>query len=108
MVVTKVTARPIETAGLVSLETPIKGHNPKNLERIKLLIKTIEIIRDINLAASIATSPPNLFSALIAQVPIIHQPNQQPHCQKGPRGQDHHYRRLKSLNQAKTQEFPRP
>ena len=77
MVVTKVTANPMETAGLVSLETPIKEHNPKNLESIKLLIKTMETTIETNLATSIATPCPLYFLiGFSLKMPVIHQPDQ--------------------------------
>lgn len=72
IVVTKVTARPIDTAGLVSLETPINEHKPKNLERIKLLMKTIEIIMEINLLMSIATNLCYFSVCLGLNMPIIY------------------------------------
>src|SRR3989338_748356 len=95
IVVTKVTAKPIESAGLLSLETPIKEHNPKNLERIKLLINTIEIIMVMNLLTSIASYPLYFLMALaigsqttalwlvclLFYMPVINQANQKPHCQ---------------------------
>jgi hypothetical protein len=55
IVVTNVTARPMLTAGFVSLETPINEHSPKNLDRIKLLIKTMLIKIITSLLASIAS-----------------------------------------------------
>lgn len=81
-VVTKVTARPMDTAGLVSLETPINEQRPKNLERIKLLIKTIEIIMAINLLTSIASYLFYLSICLKFNVPIIDHTDQYAHSQQ--------------------------
>ena len=37
---TKITAKPIPTAESTFLDTPIKGHKPRNWVRMKLLTKT--------------------------------------------------------------------
>jgi len=42
--ITNITAAPMLTADFVSLETPRNGHSPKNLKRIKLLMKIFPII----------------------------------------------------------------
>jgi len=56
--ITKITAIPIEKAAFVFLDTPKNGHNPKNLERIKLLIKTMLMAIYIILVISIFLSLP--------------------------------------------------
>ncbi|MFH1492529.1 MAG: hypothetical protein ABIE81_04240 [Candidatus Omnitrophota bacterium] len=43
MVITNVTAMLMAKAGLVSLEMAIKGHNPRNLDNITLLMNTAEM-----------------------------------------------------------------
>jgi hypothetical protein len=43
IVVTNVTATPIDTAGPISFETPINEQSPKNLESMKLFIKIVLI-----------------------------------------------------------------
>jgi hypothetical protein len=40
MDITKITAKPIPTAESMFLETPIKGHNPRNWVKIKFSINT--------------------------------------------------------------------
>ena len=44
IVVTNVTAMPMETEGPICFDTPTNEHNPRNLERMKLLMKTVLII----------------------------------------------------------------
>jgi hypothetical protein len=57
IVVTKVTARPMLIAGLVSLETPINEQRPKNFDKIKLFMNTMLIKIIINLLKSILPHP---------------------------------------------------
>ena len=44
IVVTNVTARPIETDGPVFFETPMNEHSPRKRESMKLFMKTVLII----------------------------------------------------------------
>jgi hypothetical protein len=55
IVITKITAIPIPSAESNFLETPIYGHNPRNLIRTKLLIKIAPIIIAKKLAVSIVS-----------------------------------------------------
>ena len=57
--ITKITANPMLRAGPVFLETPINGQSPKNLKRMKLLMKILPIIMERNKLRS--TSAPQHF-----------------------------------------------